>query len=182
MRAEKTKRRRFEPGTKATDCKMSLPEKIMAASAALLLAGCAQWTNLDSAYVRQIDQIMRTPPRLENESPDQQALRAAREQAFGEKIGLMSEKDAFDPPTLIRYVPPQYPAEAARTGQTGRVSVGVIIDTAGRVEDARVIAASDPVFAAPAIAAVRQWRFTPGRKNGQLIGMSFIFPVDFPPE
>jgi protein TonB len=94
----------------------------------------------------------------------------------------MSEKDAFDPPTLIRYVPPQYPAEAARTGQTGQVSVGVIIDTAGRIGDARVIAASDPVFAAPAITAVRQWRFTPGRKNGQLIGMSFIFPVDFPPE
>jgi protein TonB len=152
------------------------------AAAAAVLAGCALFPPPDTAYVRRINQIMRTPARTENETPEQQALRAAREQAFGEKIGLMSEKDAFDPPTLRRYVAPSYPPGAGKTGRKGGVNVGVIIDTTGRIKDAKIISSTDPVFEAPALAAVKQWRFIPGRKDGQLISMSFIFPVDFPPE
>lgn len=148
--------------------------------ACLVLAGCASSPVGDPVQIERINEIMRTPARVENETPGQRELRAAREQAFGEKIGLLSAQDDYVAPHLVRHVAPAYPSGAAATGKTGGVMVGVIIDRAGNVEAAKVISSTDPVFESAAVAAVRQWRFTPGRKDGQLISMSFIFPVDFP--
>ncbi len=152
----------------------------MGATAALFLAGCAASPGGDPLQVERINRIMRAPARVENETPEQQATRGAREQAFGQKIGLLSVQDTYEPPRLVRIVAPVNPPGAAEAGKSGQVSVGVIIDPAGRIQDARVISSTDPVFEAAALAAVKQWRFTPGRRNGQLISMSFIFPVDFP--
>jgi TonB family protein len=149
---------------------------IMGMIAGLALAGCATSPGGDPLETERVNQIMRAPARTENETPAQRDLREAREQAFGEKIGLLSTQDAYEPPRLIRNIAPIYPPAA---GKAGHVNVGVIIDPTGRIKDARVISSTDPVFEAAALAAVKQWRFTPGRKDGQPISMSFIFPVDF---
>ncbi len=152
----------------------------MGATAGLFLAGCAVSPGGDPLQVERINQIMRAPARVENETPEQQAMRGARERAFGQKIGLLSVQDTYEPPRLVRIVAPANPPGATEAGKSGLVSVGVIIDPAGHVQDARVISSTDPVFEAAALAAVKQWQFTPGRRNGQSISMSFIFPVDFP--
>jgi TonB family protein len=143
--------------------------------ALVLLAGAGCTTGLrdNPAAVERINAIMRTPARLETETPAQRARRELREKAFGQPIGLLSEKDAYDPPHLTRYVPA--PASAA----TGEAEVAVMIDTKGRVTDVRLVSASSPALAEPALAAVRRWHFTPGKREGQLIAMSFIFPVEF---
>lgn len=145
------------------------------ALAALVLAAAACATGLaeNPAAVARIDAIMRTPARLETETSAQRARRELREKAFGQPIGLLSEKDAYVPPHLVRYAPP--PAAAG----PGEAEVAVMIDTAGRVTDVRLVSASSPALADPALAAVRRWRFSPGKREGQLIAMSFIFPVEF---
>jgi TonB family protein len=38
---------------------------------------------------------------------------------------------------------------------------------------------SDPAFDATVIAAVRQWRFTPARQNGQAVESTVTIPVSF---
>jgi protein TonB len=140
---------------------------------ALAAAGCATGLTENPAAVERIDAIMRTPARLETETAAQQARRELREKAFGQPIGLLSEKDAYLPPHLIRYVPP--PAAAG----PGEAEVAVMIDTAGRVTAVHLVSAPSPALAEPALAAVRRWRFSPGKREGQLIAMSFIFPVEF---
>ena len=152
---------------------------IVGAAAGLALAGCATGLGKDPAEVERVNAIMGAPARMETETPAQRDRRELREKAFGEKIGLMSEKDAYAPPRLTRYVAPQFPAGFDSAGQPGGAEVAVIIDTAGRVTDARTLSATSPALGAPALAAVKRWRFSPGRRDGQLIGMSFIFPVVF---
>lgn len=164
------------------NCRMKKTAALMGAVVGLVLAGCITGLGDDPAEVERINAIMRTPARTENETPEQRARRELREKAFGDKIGLLSEKDAYDPPRLARYVAPQLPAGSVSAGQPGGAEVAVIIDTTGRVTDTRIISATNPALEVPALAAVKQWRFTPGRKDGQLIGMSFIFPVVFEPK
>lgn len=146
------------------------------ASLALVLlagAGCATGLRDNPAAVERINAIMRTPARLETETPAQRARRELREKAFGQPIGLLSEKDAYEPPHLVRYVP------APAAGIPGEAEVAVMIDTAGKVTDTRLVSAASPALADSALATVRRWQFTPGKRDGQLIAMSFIFPVEF---
>jgi protein TonB len=154
---------------------------ILGALAGLALAGCATGPGGDPAVVERIDAITRSPARTETETPEQKARRELREQAFGEKIGLLSERDAYDPPRLAHYVAPRLPVGSDSGAPPPGAEVAVIIDTTGKVTDARIVSSTNPALVAPALDAVKQWRFTPGRKDGQLIGMSFIFPVVFEP-
>ncbi|HWA09348.1 MAG TPA: energy transducer TonB [Opitutaceae bacterium] len=142
------------------------------------LAGCASELETHSAEVEQINAITRTPARTENETPEQRHRRAQSEEAFGEPIGLMSTSDAYDPPRLTKYVAPELPPRTPLSAPPA-AEVAVIIDTSGHVAKAKVISASEPILEGAALAAVRQWQFTPGRKNGELIGMSFVFPIPF---
>lgn len=139
----------------------------------LLTAGCISGLRDNPAAVERINAIMRTPARLETETPTQRTRRELREKAFGQRIGLMSEKDVYEPPQLTRYVP------APAVANPGDAEVAVMIDTAGKVTDTRLVSTSSPALADAALATVRRWRFTPGKRNGQLIAMSFIFPVEF---
>ena len=39
---------------------------------------------------------------------------------------------------------------------------------------------SDPVFERPALAAVKQWRFEPGKRKGQAVRFRMRVPITFP--
>jgi TonB family protein len=145
------------------------------AALGLAAAGCTTGLTENPAAVERIDAIMRTPARLETETAAQRARRELREKAFGQPIGLLAEKDAYEPPHLVRYVPP--PAAEG----PGEAEVAVMIDNTGRVTAVHLVSASSPALADPALATVRRWRFSPGKREGQLIAMSFIFPVEFRP-
>lgn len=136
-------------------------------------AGCATGLSENPATVERINTILRTPARLETETPAQHARRELREKAFGQPIGLLSEKDAYEPPHLTRYAPP--PAAESE----GNAEVAVMIDTTGKITDTRLVSSSSPALAKAALTTVQRWRFTPGKRNGELIAMSFIFPVEF---
>lgn len=69
------------------------------------------------------------------------------------------------PPTKIKDVRPEYPDEARAGRVQGVVIMETVIDTAGRVRDARVLR-SVPLLDKAALDAVRQWEFTPVLMNG----------------
>lgn len=82
-------------------------------------------------------------------------------------------------PIPIKLVRPIFPMVFRLTVTDGEVVVAFIVDTKGRIREARAVTSSHPAFAEPAVAAVRNWRFLPGRKNGRLVNTRMSVPVYF---
>lgn len=65
------------------------------------------------------------------------------------------------PPAVIKRVEPVYPELARKAGIEGKVFVKVWIDKHGKVKDVVVIKSTVEMFNAAAVAAAKQWEFTP---------------------
>jgi TonB family protein len=83
------------------------------------------------------------------------------------------------PPRLIEKVAAEYPAEAARLGLEARVTLELIVDAAGHVADAKVVAPVGHGFDEAALAAVRQFRFVPGRADGTPVAVKVTYRYAF---
>jgi TonB family protein len=83
------------------------------------------------------------------------------------------------PPSKVHDVPATAPDEALRAGARGVVIIEATIDVDGTVKDARVLR-SIPMLDAAAVAAVRQWRYTPTLLNGQAVPVIMTVTVPFP--
>ena len=73
---------------------------------------------------------------------------------------------------------PAYPAVAKAARAQGTVVVNIVVDEAGRVSEA-VAASGHPLLQEAAVAAVRQWRFTPTLLSGQPVNVSGTATVNF---
>jgi protein TonB len=69
-------------------------------------------------------------------------------------------------PALLHRVAPVYPDLAVRAHVEGVVILEAIVDRDGHIEDVRVLR-SMPLLNAAALAAVRQWRYSPLLLNGK---------------
>ena len=82
------------------------------------------------------------------------------------------------PPAKSRIVKsriePEYPDLARMLGITGRVRLAVTVDCIGRVVSVQTVS-GESMLAEAAEAAVRRWRFTPGRGE-VLIPVELSFP------
>ena len=84
------------------------------------------------------------------------------------------------PPKILTRVEPVYPQAAAAMGLAGRVVVELVVDETGRVESARVVQSSSPIFEEAALYAVRRWTFTrPLDKAGQQVACYLTVTVSF---
>ncbi len=79
---------------------------------------------------------------------------------------LASLDQAFE--ALVR-VPPVYPEELRREGLNGSVRVSFIVDAQGNVQEPHILEASHHGFEAPALQAISQWKFRPGKKDGRAV-------------
>jgi TonB family protein len=72
-------------------------------------------------------------------------------------------------PSVKKIVKPRYTAEALFAGVQGAVWVEAIVETDGKVGDARVIRSLDAIrgLDAEALNTAKRWRFGPGTKDGQ---------------
>lgn len=84
-------------------------------------------------------------------------------------------------PKLVTQKRPAYPRALKKAGISGRVVIEFIVDKEGRVRDASVVSASRPAFGESALAAVRQWRFVPGRHGGRAVNTRVRVPIVFTP-
>jgi protein TonB len=62
----------------------------------------------------------------------------------------------------------------------GSVSIVFVVDQQGKVENPVVQHSTDPAFEKPALAAVKQWKFEAGRRDGQPVRFRMRVPITFP--
>ena len=88
--------------------------------------------------------------------------------------------DGIIPPQKIYGVPPTYPTVAQIAKIEGRVILEAIIDVDGRVQHARILRSAPlQLLDQAALAAVRQWVYTPTRLNGQPVSVVMTVTVHF---
>ena len=92
---------------------------------------------------------------------------------------LFSLSDLDQKPRAI-YQPGPIIDDKVRRKAPGQVSVVFVVNARGKVEDPIVQASSDPVFVAPALAAIRKWKFEPGQRNGKAVRIRMRVPITFP--
>ena len=92
---------------------------------------------------------------------------------------LFNLADLDQNPEPTAKVSPVYPYEMRRSGITGEVVVGFTVDTEGNVRDATIISSTQREFEASALAAVRQWKFKPGKRSGRAVNARMTLPISF---
>ncbi len=88
--------------------------------------------------------------------------------------------DVEEPPRIIRAFPPIYPVEAKAENIEGRILLELVVTKMGTPKDVLVIEAEPAnIFEEAAIEAVRQYRFIPGRRNGEVVDVRVRVPINF---
>jgi protein TonB len=87
--------------------------------------------------------------------------------------------DGVKAPVPIHRVEPGYTESARRDRIEGVVILEAIIDDSGDVRDVRVLKSLPNGLDEEAIAAVRQWKFRPGTRDGKPIPVIFTLTIKF---
>ena len=85
----------------------------------------------------------------------------------------------IEPPTLLREVRPLYTDEARRRSVTGDVVLEIVVRRDGTVGNLRVIRGLGAGLDEKAIEAVRQWRFSPAKRQGAPVDVIVEVSVEF---
>ena len=82
-------------------------------------------------------------------------------------------------PSIVSARQPDYTDEASRVHKEGKVVISLIVDTAGRARNLRVVSPLGYGLDEKAIQAVQQWRFQPGMKDGKPVNVQLNIEVEF---
>jgi protein TonB len=97
----------------------------------------------------------------------------------GEPESIFSVADLDQTPRPIFQAAPTYPLDLRRRKVEGNVYVLFVVDETGRVVNPRIEKSTRPEFDAPALEAVRQWKFEPGSRHGQKVRFRMRVPLRF---
>ena len=92
---------------------------------------------------------------------------------------LFSLADLDQKPRAI-YRPHPIQSAKTRAKAPGKVIVVFDVDERGKVQNPKILSASDPVFERPSMNAVKKWKFEPGKKNGKPVPFRMRSPITFP--
>lgn len=92
---------------------------------------------------------------------------------------LFNVKDLDEPPRPVRQVKMEPPARFRQERISGLVRVEIMIDEDGQTTVRKILESSHPELEAPAREALRQWRWTPPKKNGEPVKARYIMPIGF---
>ena len=84
------------------------------------------------------------------------------------------------PPRAVYRESPTYPSELRGKKIEGTVSVQFEVDVNGKVTKARAAKSSHAAFEAPALSAVKKWKFEPGIRAGQRVLSKLSCSIRFP--
>lgn len=82
-------------------------------------------------------------------------------------------------PIVLTRVPPKYPEALRLSGISGEAVVSFVITAEGDVKDPAVTRSTHREFETPALEAVQQWKFDPGRKSGRPVNVRLSVPLVF---
>lgn len=83
------------------------------------------------------------------------------------------------PPKLLQKSDPAYTKEASNAKIEGTVLLSVVVGTDGVARDVTVKRSLDPGLDDKAVAAVQNWKFQPGTKNGEAVDVMATIEVNF---
>jgi protein TonB len=87
--------------------------------------------------------------------------------------------EGMEPPVPVRTVPPVFPEDMRRDGISGVVTVSILIDEKGNVQEPKVIKTSHDSFSQPAMEALAKWKFKPAKQAGAAVAMRVNIPIQF---
>src|SRR5665213_243069 len=91
-----------------------------------------------------------------------------------------TDPTAVKPPALTHFVPAAYPPDAEKAGITGSVTLSIVIDQTGKVGEVKVLdPGPDPGFAPAAVAAVKQFGFSPAEIGGKPAAVEISYRYEF---
>ncbi len=103
--------------------------------------------------------------------------------AYGDQMAtpLLTFREAeIDAPLrIVDQSPPSYPPELKAARLEGHATIDFILDGEGRVRVPAIAEATRPEFGVAALAALRQWRFSPGRRTGLIVQVVATRTVTF---
>jgi protein TonB len=82
----------------------------------------------------------------------------------------------IDPALLVNRVEPVFPALARQIRKNGKVELHAVIAADGTIQSLQVVS-GDPLFVQSALDAVRRWRYTPTKLNGQPVEVDTFITV-----
>jgi len=88
-------------------------------------------------------------------------------------------EEGVTPPKVLSKIEPAYTAEARDAKIEGIVGLSVEIDTDGLAKNIQITRSLDGGLDQNAIAAIGQWRFKPGEKNGKPVRVGAKIEVNF---
>jgi periplasmic protein TonB len=83
------------------------------------------------------------------------------------------------PPSLLREVKPDYTEEARRRGVEGDVVMEIVVRRDGSVGEVRLLQGLGHGLDARAVQAVRDWRFSPGKRRGVPVDVLVEVAMEF---
>ena len=83
------------------------------------------------------------------------------------------------PPRLIHFVTAEYPKDKHDAGITARVLLSLDVGEDGKIGGVEVVESGGPDFDSAAVAAARQFLFTPAEAAGQAIPVKITYRYDF---
>ena len=96
------------------------------------------------------------------------------------KDALFNEGDLDQKPRVIHQAMPILSAKLRKLGG-GTVRVVFDVDEQGKVQNPRVLSSPNPAYERPALAAVKKWRFEPGKRKGKPVRYPQMkVPITFP--
>jgi TonB family protein len=106
------------------------------------------------------------------------AVAAAAPPLVAQDEPVTAGSEGVPAPKRTKHVQPVYPPEALAQGIRGIVILEIVVDKQGKVESTTVIR-SVPGLDAAAVAAARQWEYTPTKVDGKPVRVRITVPVVF---
>lgn len=100
--------------------------------------------------------------------------------ANGDNVEALFSMADLDQKPRVVYQPGPLLGKQVRKKAPGTAYIIFIVDKRGRVENPIVQKSTDPAFERPALAAVKQWKFEPGKRNGAPVRFRMRVPITFP--
>lgn len=129
--------------------------------------------DLPPGGIGPIDPNLLGPPGIPMPRPPSPPLVEARPAAQILRVG-----QGIREPKRIAGAPPEYPAFARASRVQGVVMLEAVINERGAIERVKVLK-SVPLLDAAAIAAVKEWRYTPTLLNGVPISVLMTITINF---
>jgi TonB family protein len=139
--------------------------------ASFQLGDAGDWTRIVTLQVAEVRESIS----VRASRPAAQAASSTRHEPVRVRVG-----GNIKPPTKLLDVKPVYPPAMQQAGLEGVVPLEATIDRTGAVISARVLSSQvHPDFADAALAAVRQWRFSPTLLNGTPVEVRVSVEISF---